>query len=149
MAEFTLGADESAWFVLEVVMADGTSPSAHPDYMSDAFKETVNFWRGWIGRSTYKNRWRESGEPLRARAETAHVETARVDRGRTDVRVARDDRRRAQLGLPLFVDSRLVFHPLRAHAARLHGRGRGLHALGDGALPGAGARRLAPDHVRH
>ena len=59
VAEFTLGADESAWFVLEVAMADGTSPSARPDYTSDAFKETVNFWRGWIGRSTYKNRWRE------------------------------------------------------------------------------------------
>ena len=28
--------------------------------MSDAFKETVNFWRAWIGRSTYKNRWRET-----------------------------------------------------------------------------------------
>ena len=88
------------------------------------------------------------GEPFRARAEAAHVQRARVDRGRTHVRVARDDRRRAQLGLPLFVDPRLVFHPLRTHAARLHGRGRGVHALDDGALPGAGAGRLAPDHVR-
>ena len=57
-ADFTLGADESAWFVLEVV-TDEPSPSARPDYTSDAFKETVNFWRAWIGRSTYKNRWRE------------------------------------------------------------------------------------------
>jgi GH15 family glucan-1,4-alpha-glucosidase len=59
VAEFTLGADESAWFVLEVVTADEPSPSAHPDYVPDAFKETVNFWRRWIARSTYKNRWRE------------------------------------------------------------------------------------------
>jgi GH15 family glucan-1,4-alpha-glucosidase len=59
VAQFTLGADESAWFVLEVVMADEPSPCARPDYVRDAFKETVNFWRGWIGRSTYKNRWRE------------------------------------------------------------------------------------------
>jgi GH15 family glucan-1,4-alpha-glucosidase len=59
VAEFTLGADESVWFVLEVVMEDEPSPCAQPDYVSDAFKETVNFWRGWIGRSTYKNRWRE------------------------------------------------------------------------------------------
>jgi len=58
-AQFTLGADESAWFVLEVVMADGPSPCARPDYVTDAFKETVNFWRGWVGKSTYKNRWRE------------------------------------------------------------------------------------------
>ena len=59
VAEFTLGVDESAWFVLEVVMADEPSPSERTDYVSDAFKETVNFWRAWISRSTYKNRWRE------------------------------------------------------------------------------------------
>ena len=58
-AEFTLGADESASFVLEVVKGNEPSPSAHPDYVADAFKETVNFWRRWIARSTYKNRWRE------------------------------------------------------------------------------------------
>jgi GH15 family glucan-1,4-alpha-glucosidase len=59
VAEFTLGADASAWFVLEVVTTGGSSPSARTDYVSEAFKETVNFWRRWIGRSTYKTRWRE------------------------------------------------------------------------------------------
>jgi GH15 family glucan-1,4-alpha-glucosidase len=59
MAQFTLGADESEWFILEVVRANEPSPSAGPNYVSDAFKETVNFWHGWIARSTYKNRWRE------------------------------------------------------------------------------------------
>ena len=59
VAEFTLGPDLSAWFVLEVVIANEPSPSARPDYVADAFKDTVNFWRRWIGRSTYKNRWRE------------------------------------------------------------------------------------------
>jgi GH15 family glucan-1,4-alpha-glucosidase len=58
VAEFTLRADESASFVLEVV-TDGPSPSAHPDYVTDAFKETVNFWRRFIARSTYTSRWRE------------------------------------------------------------------------------------------
>jgi len=58
VAEFTLGADQSAWFVLEVVTAEA-SPGERPDYPTEAFKETVNFWRAWIGRSTYKNRWRE------------------------------------------------------------------------------------------
>jgi GH15 family glucan-1,4-alpha-glucosidase len=58
-AEFTLGADQSAWFVLEVVKAEEQSPCLHPDYVRDAFKDTVNFWRRWIGRSTYKTRWRE------------------------------------------------------------------------------------------
>jgi GH15 family glucan-1,4-alpha-glucosidase len=59
-AQFTLGADESAWFVLEIVQGNEASPCGHPDYPSDAFKETVNFWRRWISRSTYKTRWRES-----------------------------------------------------------------------------------------
>ena len=35
------------------------SRSGAPDYVSDAFKETMNFWRGWIRQSTYQGRWRE------------------------------------------------------------------------------------------
>jgi GH15 family glucan-1,4-alpha-glucosidase len=58
-AQFTLRADESAWFILEIERAGEPSPCARPDYASDAFKDTVNYWRRWIGRSTYKNRWRE------------------------------------------------------------------------------------------
>src|SRR5262245_18380634 len=60
VAEFTLGAEESAWFVLEVVTADESSPCTGTDYVPDAFKATVNFWRRWIARSTYKSRWRET-----------------------------------------------------------------------------------------
>jgi GH15 family glucan-1,4-alpha-glucosidase len=59
-AEFTLGADTSAWFVLEVVLPGQASPSAQPDYESEAFKKTVNFWRRWVARSTYNGRWRET-----------------------------------------------------------------------------------------
>jgi GH15 family glucan-1,4-alpha-glucosidase len=58
-AEFTLGADTSAWFVLEVVLPQQPSPSAQPDYESEAFKQTVNFWRRWVARSSYNGRWRE------------------------------------------------------------------------------------------
>jgi GH15 family glucan-1,4-alpha-glucosidase len=58
--QFTLGAEQSAWFVLEVVGTQVESPCGSPDYVSDAFKQTVNFWRHWINRSTYKNRWRET-----------------------------------------------------------------------------------------
>ncbi len=58
-ADFTLGADEKATLILEH-LAD---PSAHPtdleDYPTRAFKETMNFWRDWIGRSTYQGRWRD------------------------------------------------------------------------------------------
>src|SRR5213594_3301890 len=59
VAEFTLRADESAWFVLEQLRPGGDSPSAAPDYVADAFKRTVNFWRRWLGRSSYQGRWRE------------------------------------------------------------------------------------------
>jgi GH15 family glucan-1,4-alpha-glucosidase len=59
LAEFTLRADESAHFVLEQVQQGEESPTAEPHYVADAFKSTVNFWRAWIGRSTYQGRWRE------------------------------------------------------------------------------------------
>jgi GH15 family glucan-1,4-alpha-glucosidase len=60
VAEFTLRADESASFVLEVVVADEPSPGHQPDYDSEAFKRTVNFWRRWVDRSNYQGRWRET-----------------------------------------------------------------------------------------
>jgi GH15 family glucan-1,4-alpha-glucosidase len=59
LAEFTLGADASAWFVLEVVLDRESSPSEKPNYQSDVFKQTVNFWRRWVARNTYGGRWRE------------------------------------------------------------------------------------------
>jgi GH15 family glucan-1,4-alpha-glucosidase len=59
VAEFTLRADESASFVFEQVEPGGESASGAPDYVARAFKDTVNFWRSWVGRSTYRGRWRE------------------------------------------------------------------------------------------
>src|SRR5262249_33510095 len=59
LAEFTLGADASAWFVLEVVLTQEASPSEQRDYQSAAFKATVNYGRRWVARSTYGGRWRE------------------------------------------------------------------------------------------
>ncbi len=57
-AEFTLGADEHADFVMELY--EGTeSPCAMPDYVADSFKRTLDYWRAWIGRCTYGGRWRE------------------------------------------------------------------------------------------
>jgi len=58
-AEFTLRGDESAAFVLEQAVPGTESPAAAPDYVAEAFKRTVNFWRRWIGRSSYQGRWRE------------------------------------------------------------------------------------------
>ncbi len=58
-ADFKLEQGESASFILEEVEAGKDSPSAAPDYIASSFKETLNFWRDWIGRSHYKGRWRE------------------------------------------------------------------------------------------
>jgi GH15 family glucan-1,4-alpha-glucosidase len=59
LADFTLTADQSAWFVLEVVRSGESSPSEQAHYPNEAFKRTVNFWRRWMARSTYRGRWRE------------------------------------------------------------------------------------------
>ncbi len=59
IAEFTLCAGETAAFILEAVCPGQDSPSAAPDFVSEAFKDTVNFWRNWLRRSTYQGRWRE------------------------------------------------------------------------------------------
>ena len=59
IAEFTLRANEHAAFVLEQVVPGEASPSAGADFVSQAFKETTNFWRRWLGRSNYQGRWRE------------------------------------------------------------------------------------------
>jgi GH15 family glucan-1,4-alpha-glucosidase len=58
VCEFRLAAGESVAFVLEHAVA-GVSPVV-PDRASvaKAFKATVNFWRRWIGHSTYRGRWR-------------------------------------------------------------------------------------------
>ena len=56
-AELKLKTDEPASFILE--QADGASPSDNPDYVSDAFKETMNCWQAWTARSNYRGRWRE------------------------------------------------------------------------------------------
>ena len=121
IAEFTLPAGESAAFVLEQASADESqSPSKSPDYVSVAFKETVNFWRQWVSRSRYQGRWRETRQSLGADVEAAHLRALWLHGRRADVRTAGTHRRRAQLGLPLQLDSRLFVHSLRAHAAGIH-----------------------------
>jgi GH15 family glucan-1,4-alpha-glucosidase len=60
VGRFTLHAGETAAFVLEQAKADGQNPSMSPHYVTQAFKDTVNYWRTWIGKSQYKGRWRET-----------------------------------------------------------------------------------------
>src|SRR5581483_934733 len=59
VATFTLRGGETASFVLEEAKEGVESPSSNPDYVSEAFKETMNYWRTWIAHSNYRGRWRE------------------------------------------------------------------------------------------
>ena len=73
---------------------------------------TVNFWRDWIGRCTYKGRWRET---VNRSALTLKLLTSRppARSSRRRLRASRGHRRRAQLGLPLHLDPRRLLHHLR------------------------------------
>jgi GH15 family glucan-1,4-alpha-glucosidase len=59
VAEFKLRSGESAAFVLEDARHRVGSPSAAPHYVSESFKETMNYWRDWVRHSKYRGRWRE------------------------------------------------------------------------------------------
>lgn len=59
VAEFALREGESVSFILEQVVEGHPVAAADPRYVSESFKETVNFWRSWIGMSTYHGRWAE------------------------------------------------------------------------------------------
>jgi GH15 family glucan-1,4-alpha-glucosidase len=60
VGRFKLHAGETAAFVLEQAEPGKASPSTSPHYVAQAFKDTENYWRTWIGRSQYKGRWRET-----------------------------------------------------------------------------------------
>ena len=59
VAEFELAAGQSASFVLEDAAHGVGGASAHPHYVASAFKDTSDYWRRWVARSSYRGRWRE------------------------------------------------------------------------------------------
>jgi len=59
VADFRLGPGKTASFIFEDVNTWDETASAGPDYIADSFKETMNFWRNWVKKSTYRGRWRE------------------------------------------------------------------------------------------
>ncbi len=59
VADFTLHAGETATFILELVSDNDAYPTDLDDYVTRSFKETMNFWREWVGRSSYRGRWRD------------------------------------------------------------------------------------------
>lgn len=58
-ARFTVRAGDGVPFVLEFGPDCGATPCGGTDYVAASFKATTNFWRGWVGRATYRGRWRE------------------------------------------------------------------------------------------
>jgi GH15 family glucan-1,4-alpha-glucosidase len=58
-ARFTLRQGETASFVLEAGELSRDTPAHAAHFHADAFKATTNFWRAWIGKSTYTGRWRD------------------------------------------------------------------------------------------
>jgi GH15 family glucan-1,4-alpha-glucosidase len=57
-AAFELKAEESAAFVIEE--ADHSDASLSAEYVSSAFKSTLDYWREWVDLSQYRGRWRDS-----------------------------------------------------------------------------------------
>lgn len=59
-AEFTLGEDQSAIFLLQV-MPPGAGCGSAPSEPREAewFQETVDYWRRWLSGCRYQGRWRE------------------------------------------------------------------------------------------
>ncbi|TVR95527.1 MAG: glycoside hydrolase family 15 protein [Rhodospirillales bacterium] len=59
-ATFSLGEGETAVFVLEVMSADDEAAMAMDAEAAERmFRETVAYWRTWLGRCRYSGRWRE------------------------------------------------------------------------------------------
>jgi GH15 family glucan-1,4-alpha-glucosidase len=54
----TVRAGQAGGLVLESA-APGPPRRTAPDELLGLFEETARFWRGWLGRSTYRGRWRE------------------------------------------------------------------------------------------
>lgn len=59
VARFTLGATETADFLLEHVDKESTKERDFKSFITESLFETVNYWKNWIAQSTYKGRWLE------------------------------------------------------------------------------------------
>jgi GH15 family glucan-1,4-alpha-glucosidase len=59
VADFRCGAGDKAAFILEEATTEDEGLPPDADHISPAFKETMNFWQQWAGRSQYRGRWRE------------------------------------------------------------------------------------------
>jgi len=58
-AEFTLKAGDSADFLLESESNQGTEVDGLSGLVTASLRRTINYWKDWVGRSTYRGRWLE------------------------------------------------------------------------------------------
>lgn len=58
-AEFTLKAGETAEFILENIEDNEISIINSNNFVETTFTDTLNYWKTWSAKSTYKGRWRE------------------------------------------------------------------------------------------
>jgi GH15 family glucan-1,4-alpha-glucosidase len=59
LAELVLAPEETASFVLESLEGEPERRQYSEDQTGDMFRDTVDFWLRWLGRSRYSGRWRE------------------------------------------------------------------------------------------
>lgn len=59
VATFTLGATQTADFLLEHVDKESSKEKDFETFITESLFETVNYWKNWITQSTYSGRWRD------------------------------------------------------------------------------------------
>ncbi|HEU4901776.1 MAG TPA: glycoside hydrolase family 15 protein [Flavisolibacter sp.] len=59
VAEFTLGANETADFLLEHVDRHHFYEKDFKRFVTESLFRTVNYWKNWVAQSNYKGRWLE------------------------------------------------------------------------------------------
>lgn len=57
LAEFTLEPTETADFLLEHVEKESTKERNLQEFVTQSLFDTVNYWKDWVGQSTYNGRW--------------------------------------------------------------------------------------------
>lgn len=57
IAEFTLQPTQTADFLLEHIEKEHTNERDFEAFVTQSLFETVNYWKNWIGQSTYSGRW--------------------------------------------------------------------------------------------
>jgi GH15 family glucan-1,4-alpha-glucosidase len=59
VARFTLSATHTADFLLEHVDKEASKERDFEKFVTESLFQTMNYWKNWIGESTYKGRWLE------------------------------------------------------------------------------------------